>query len=245
MPNRGKGTYSIQSVENALDVLEALCEGDDEVRVSRLSEHLGMNKTSVFRLLATFEKRGYVERGEDTGTYRLGLTAYETSQKLLSKMGLLRKAKPIMEQLVRECDEAAYLAVRRDREVLFLDLVDTTQQIKIVSLVGRRFPLETTAAGRLFLAHATNDAQDRKLTAVRNAGSASDRGALGDGIASIAVPLFRAGGELPGCLCLVGPDFRFGAERVERRLLPHLKETGEIISSLLGHLGHYLGGERL
>ena len=72
MPSRDKESYSIQAVENALDVLEALSEIDDDVRISQLSEKLAMNKTSVFRLLATFENRGYVEREELSGKYRLG-----------------------------------------------------------------------------------------------------------------------------------------------------------------------------
>ena len=83
MPSRDKESYSIQAVENALDVLEALSEIDDDVRISQLSEKLAMNKTSVFRLLATFENRGYVEREEQSGKYRLGLSAYEIGQKFL------------------------------------------------------------------------------------------------------------------------------------------------------------------
>ncbi len=102
MPQRQKESYSIQSVANALDVLEALCDEGDEVRISQLSEKLGMNKTSIFRLLATFENRGYVEKEQKSGKYRLGLTAYEMSQKMLTKMDLLRKAKPVIEKLKDE-----------------------------------------------------------------------------------------------------------------------------------------------
>ena len=251
MPARGKDSYSIQSVENALDVLEALCDEGDEVRISRLSERLGMNKTSVFRLLATFENRGYVEREPDSGTYRLGLSAYEIGQKFLSRMGLLRKAKPVMERLVRECNEAAYLAVRREKEVLFFDMVDTAHQVKIVSLVGSRYPLAATAAGKVILANAAVRQGARELddyghladefSAVRKKGACLDRGALGEGIASAAVPLYRAGGETSGSLCFVGPDFRMSPDKIEEEFLPQLKEAGEIISSKLGHLGGYLG----
>ena len=116
MPSRDKESYSIQAVENALDVLEALSEIDDDVRISQLSEKLAMNKTSVFRLLATFENRGYVEREERSGKYRLGLSAYEIGQKFLSRMGLLRHARPVAERLARGCNEAVYIAVRRRKE---------------------------------------------------------------------------------------------------------------------------------
>jgi DNA-binding IclR family transcriptional regulator len=241
-------------VENALDVLEALCDEGDEVRISRLSEKLGMNKTSVFRLLATFENRGYVERENGSGKYRLGLSAYEIGQKFLSRMGLLRKAKPIMERLVRDCNETAYLTVRRDQDVLFLDLVDTSQQVKIVSLIGRRYPLMSTSAGKVILANSSRQDQDvsekdafpgwaEERSHIHRRGSCADTGTLGEGITCVAVPLFRAGGELPGSLCLVGPDFRMPPERIEAEFLPHLKDAGDIISSKLGHIDPYLGKE--
>ncbi len=248
MPSRGKDSYSIQSVDNALDVLEALCEEEDEVRISRLSERLGMNKTSVFRLLATFENRGYVEREESSGKYRLGISAYEIGQKFLSRNTLLRKARPVMERLVRECNESIYLVVRRGEEVLFLDQVDTAQQVKIVSLVGKRYPVADTCAGKLMLAHgdpAENGSQIAKadLLKFQQQGYCFDTGRLGDGIASIAVPVFSTNDKLAGTLCFVGPDFRLPREKIIEEFLPRLKEAGEIVSSKLGFLGHYLGKE--
>lgn len=240
MPTRDKDSYSIQSVENALDVLEALCDEDGEVRISRLSEKLHMNKTSVFRLLATFEGRGYVEREAVSGKYRLGLTAYEVGQKLLSRMELLKQARPVMERLVRDCNEAAYLTVRRGDEVLFLHMVDTLQKVKIVSLVGRRFPAATTAAGQVLLAFGPptkgkHGPTTGDLAAIRSAGFCADSGTLGDDISSLACPIFCAGGTLNGALCMVGPDFRLTPEQV----LPQILEACTVISSKLGDHSSY------
>ncbi len=251
MPVRRKDSYSIQSVDNALDVLEALCEEGDEVRISHLSERLGMSKMIVFRLLATFENRGYVESEKGSGKYRLGLSAYEIGQKFLSRMGLLRKARPVMERMVRECDEAAYIAVRRGADVLFLDMVDTSQQVKIISLVGKRFPVEVPAAGRVLLAYAPAGGEAgvampslvKSLAKVRRQGFCLDQGAMGDEIASVAVPLFSTGGELKAALCFVGPNFRLSPKKIETLFLPRLKEAGDIISSKLGYLGNYLSWE--
>lgn len=246
MPVRGKDSYSIHSVENALDVLEALCEEPDDIQISRLSEKLGMNKTSVFRLLATFENRGYVEKEEQTGKYRLGLSAYEIGQKLLSRMVLLRKARPVMERFVRECDEAVYLVVRRDSQVLFLDLADTTQQVKIIPLVGQRFPLDSTAAGMVLCAHLPQDEETRNAlpndqrASIQSRGYCIDTDALGEGITSIAVPLFSSGGLASGCLCCVGPTYRMEQEQIDMELLPKLKEACLTISNKLGYFGPYL-----
>jgi IclR family transcriptional regulator, KDG regulon repressor len=245
VPSRDKESYSIQAVENALDVLEALSEIDDDVRISQLSEKLAMNKTSVFRLLATFENRGYVEREERSGKYRLGLSAYEIGQKFLSRMGLLRHARPVIERLARGCNEAVYIAVRRRKEVLFLDMVDTTQKVKIVSLVGNRYPLEITAAGQILLAFSKGETSavadsGKTATAIRSHGYAQDKDALGDGIASIAAPLFGHGGKLHGVVCVVGPEFRLTDDFLDKQVLGALRDACAIISSKLGWHSPYI-----
>ena len=149
---RNKADYAVHSVENALDLLDAICDEGGEARVTQLSQRLGMSKASVFRLLATFENRGFVERSEDSLKYRLGLSACEMGQKIVARMGVLRKARPTMDRLARQCNESVYYVVRRNDYLLMLDMVDSAQQVKIVALVGQRFPLATTAAGRIFLA---------------------------------------------------------------------------------------------
>lgn len=247
MPSRDKESYTIQSVENALDVLEALGEGPDDVRISHLSSRLGLNKTSVFRLLATFERRGYVEKEDQSGTYRLGLTAYEIGQKFLMRMNLLRKARPMMERLAFKCDEAVYLAVPRDDQVLFLDMVDTSQQVKTITLVGQRFSIKETAAGKAILATAGNHLDTDKLgltpdenRAIVDNGGAIDHGVLGEDIASVAVPVSDTNDDHLGALVVVAPDFRMGADRIHDQILPLLIEAGEITSSRLGHVDHLI-----
>ncbi len=242
MPSRDKESYSIQAVENALDVLEALSDIEDDVRISQLCEKLAMNKTSVFRLLATFENRGYVEREEQSGKYRLGLSAYEIGQKFLSRMSLLRYARPVAERLARECGEAVYVVVRRRKEALFLDMVDTSHKVKIVPLTGRRFPLELTAAGQVLLAfsppaqeaNSTSQPAAANLATIRRLRYALDSNTIGEGITTVAAPLFGVSGKLHGALCVVGPEFRFNAATIEKSVLNPLIETCSIISSKLG-----------
>jgi DNA-binding IclR family transcriptional regulator len=165
-------------------------------------------------------------------------------------MGLLRKARPVVNRMVRECDEAAYIAVRRGSDVLFLDMVDTSQQVKIISLVGKRYPIEVPAAGKVLLGcdaagEIAGDKPDltESLAKIRRQGFCADQGAMGDGIASVAVPLFGSGGKIQGALCFVGPDFRLPREKVEIELLPRLQEAGNIISSKLGYFGDSLNRE--
>ena len=64
MPSREKDSYNIRSVENALNLLEALADEENKCSLAQLSQRLDMTKASLFRLMATFENHGYVERGQ-------------------------------------------------------------------------------------------------------------------------------------------------------------------------------------
>lgn len=236
----GKTNYTLQSVENALDLLEALGEGEgEEIRIASLCQTLRLDKGRIFRLLFTFEKRGYVEKFK-TGRYRLSSSAFEMAQRLLNRPPLLRKARPVMECLVWKCKEAVYLCLRKNHEVLLLDMFDTLEQVKVVSLVGKRFPLQQTAAG-LVLAEEMFSPEPPAAprgAAIEYHDHARDMNALGDQIASLAVPLRSEGCTVCGSICLVGPAYRFSSERIERELLPLLKEARDVISSRLGHFSH-------
>lgn len=234
---REKASYSIQSVERALSLLEILSEEGDELRIARLSERLDMDRARVFRLLATFEQRGYVERVGSSGRYRLGLPVFEMGQKLLQRMSLLRKAKPVMEHLARQCDEAVYLAIPHSEQFLMLDMVDTTQKVGTVSLIGQRFDLAGTAVGRVVF-------EGRRMCVAgiqgmhRPVREDQDHGVLGAGISSLASALRNSRGEVEACLCLVGPEFRFQEPRLSVHLLPLLREATAVISSRLGFISH-------
>src|SRR5512142_1974316 len=110
---REKVNYAIQSVSHALDILESFTRTEDELGVTELSKRLGLHKNNVFRLLATLESRGYMEQNKITGNYRLGLKVLELGQVFIKHMGLLKMARPVLEEIVERSNETAYLAVIR------------------------------------------------------------------------------------------------------------------------------------
>jgi IclR family KDG regulon transcriptional repressor len=97
-PRRGetKSLPVVKAVDHALDVLEALGGDREEHGVTELAKELGFSKNNVFRLLATFQERGYVEQNLKTENYRLGLKVFEMSQVYLHKSGLVRHARPLL-----------------------------------------------------------------------------------------------------------------------------------------------------
>lgn len=236
LPNRPPKKYIIRSVESALDLLEAFCDEGEDIGVTRLSERFGLAKSKVFRLLATFEHRGYVEKKID-GCYRLSSSAFEVAQKLLGQFVLLRKARPVMESLAWKCREAVYVGIRKGEEVLLVDMFDTLEQVKVVPLIGNRYPLQNVACGVVLLPGSASAAGEM---VTQRSDYAADNGALGEGTSSLAVPLYEARKEICGSLCLVGPSFRFTAERTATELLPLLRDAGEVISMNLGYVPGYV-----
>jgi DNA-binding IclR family transcriptional regulator len=205
-----------------------------------------MTKASLFRLMATFESHGYVERGHGSSEYKLGLAAFEVGQKLLSRMTLLHKTRPVMAQLVRQCNETVYLVVQRDDDALFLEMTDNDQKVKVVPLNGRRFALTSCAAGKTLLAFDERTNKERisqnpqlteELRSCREQGFCIDRDGIGEGSTCIAVPLLNAEGQTCGSLAMVGPSFRMDNETINNQLLPAIKAAGEMASARLGHIG--------
>lgn len=243
MPSRDKDSYNIRSVENALLLLEALAEEGNRCSLAQLSQRLDMTKASLFRLMATFENHGFVERGKRSGEYQLGMAVYEVCQKLMSNMSLLRKAKPVMAQLARQCEETVYLVVQRDDDALFLEIADNNQKVKVVTLTSRRFPLDSCASGRIFLTfdpanqHLLEQRRDLNdsIALCRDRRYCIDHNGIGEGSTCIAVPLFESGEDLVGCLALVAPTFRMDESRINHEILPALKSSGEMISARLGY----------
>lgn len=240
MSGRDKDSYNIRSVENALHLLEALASDGDRCSLAQLSDRLDMTKASLFRLMATFENMGYVERGVRAGEYQLGMGAFETSQKLLARMPLLRHARPVMSHLARQCDESVYLVVRRGGDALFLEMADNDQKVNVAPLTSHRFALDNCAPGKLMLAFSQGLPTETEGAAsggseYRSQRYCVDHDGLGEGSSALAVPLFQQKQKLAGCLTIVAPTFRMDERRISNELLPALKAAGDMISARLGY----------
>lgn len=251
---REKGVYSVQAVVKAIDLLEALAQGGESPSIVVLEKKLGLSHNKAFRLLATLEDKGLVERNKVNNTYNLGLQAFEMAQHILKSDNLIRMAHPIMVELARKLDEAIYFTVANNNEVLFLDMVDSFQQIKTADLVGKRFPFFTNAAGKVIKSVSSlnlsvraskksgiKDAQqlEVELDEIRRKGVAVDFNGLGEGICTVAVVIRDYAGKVVGALTLLAPSFRMLQDRLEKVVIPCMLESGELLSMKFGYSRAY------
>ena len=253
MVRREKHDYRIQAVVHALDVLEQFA-GDAELGVTELSTRLGLYKNNVFRVLATLESRGYVEQNRATERYRLGVKCLQLGRSYIQHTSLVQHAGLVLREVVDACAETAYVAVRHNRTIVPIDVIEPEQAVRIVSPIGRSLPLYRTAAGRVHLAFeersdghiripegpdAEQTAADRERLAVELDRIARDGYALDIGedvadVCTVAVPVRDHTRSVVGSLAISGPIYRMDEERLRRELVPLAVRAGHDLSGRLG-----------
>lgn len=259
---RPKSDYVIQTVSNALRLLESFRE-EEELGVTELSRRLELHKNNVFRLLATLEERGYIEQCAETERYRLGTRCLELGQSFNRTRSLLRRARPVLESLAAESGETAHLGTLQEFEVLHLDAQAAGELVVAGERVGRRLPAHCTALGKSLLAHAGDKALrefDRHVVADARLPSLTDRtitdrdkffehlrSVAGEGIAidleecvpglcCVAAPVFGASGSPVAALSVSGPAFRLTEDVLRRDIAPAVQKAAELLSRQLGQL---------
>jgi len=258
MAKKDKSEYIIQAVSHALDLLEQFHGEVDELGVTELSKRLKLHKNNVFRLLATLESRGYIEQNRATENYRLGLKSLELGQTFVKQMGLLRQARPILDRIVQECNETAYVAIFKEGYVVYLDVVETDLTVRVVSRVGSRLPGYCTATGKVHLAFmsdedvdhlypsnelkaytpttlATKTALREELRKIFEQGYAIDNEELDSGVRCIACPIRDYTRRIVGAISISGPTMRFSDERIDKELIPLARQAADDLSTRLGY----------
>ena len=85
MDNLEKNVKTIQSVHRALDILEFAVFSGNGQKLSTITEHCHLNKTTAFHLIKTLEARGYLEQSPDTLSYKTGGKVFELAPSLVRR----------------------------------------------------------------------------------------------------------------------------------------------------------------
>lgn len=154
---------SIRAVERALDVLQCFTSQTPELTMSQISERIGLNKSTVHRLLLTLERNRFVERDPVTGMYRPGLRLLQMASLAMEQNNLRRLAVPFLQKLRDEYRENVNLALLDGADVIYVDVIEGSQRVKLAAIPGQRLPAFCTASGKAILAFLPEDQIKRVL----------------------------------------------------------------------------------
>jgi IclR family transcriptional regulator, KDG regulon repressor len=247
-------SQSVRAVERALDILLCFTREEPTRSLTQIAESVHMSKTTVHRLLTTLENKRFITRDKVSGLYRLGFRFIEMAALVLQDVELHRWAYPYLQRLSAEFGETIDLSILDGSHVIYLEVIESSQRVKLAAAVGQRLPAIFTASGKALLAYLPEDQvkniindnlatsknngdapisemlADLKATAERGYAIAEQE--YEDAINAVAAPIFGVERYPIASVAIVGPSFRLTKDRLPALGESLCKMTQEISSEV-------------
>jgi len=245
---------AIQVIERMMSLLDALAARPDPVSLKELSLATGLHPSTAHRILNDMVLGRFVDRGEQAGSYRLGMRLLELGNLVKARLSVREAALDPMRELHRKTGQTVNLSLRQGDEIVYVERSYSERSgMQVVRAIGGRAPLHLTSSGKLFLAqddprvvrtyatrtglagHTRNSITElpkleRELSMVRARGFARDNEELEIGVRCIAAGIRDDSGRLVAGLSVSAP-----AERMQDDWIEDLLNTAGRISARLGH----------
>lgn len=257
MSDQNSGT-----VARVVRVMQELAGTVGDVALSNLAEALALPPSTVHRLLQLLAESGIVERGAEGQRYRVGREFYRIALLVAANTGTREIARPVLRSLADACAETCALCeyLPSSHRFMVVDHVRSKHPLRYEMAELQPQSLVWGASGRSILAFLPNEARDaaladagpapatgtpppprsqmlRVLAEIRRDGYAHTEGQRIPGAVAFGAPVYRAGHEVFGGLCITIPEMRFDRGRrgrIVELLLHHARE-------LSGIFGHHVG----
>jgi IclR family KDG regulon transcriptional repressor len=251
--------FTIQPVENALNIIELFLKYKKEIGVSELAKLTGLNVSTAHHLATILLSRGYLKQKQRRGPYSLGFKYLEFTSAIQSQLQLRDVADPFLEKLSVTVGESVNLAVLDSREVVYIECIESDQNLRTFTKLGNRVPLYATGVGKIFLANmrieelseylesvelnlrTDNTIVDVKklkeeLAKILAHGYAIDNEEMELGIKCVACAIRNWEGQVVAAISVSGPSSRLNVARIND-LVPLINSCSLEISRSLGYKG--------
>ncbi|SDN45174.1 IclR family transcriptional regulator [Afipia sp. GAS231] len=141
----------VQSVDRALLIIETLAEDDEGYRLTDLAVRTGLSPSTVHRLLATLEKRRFVQFDRDASMWHIGAQSFAVGSTFVRRRNFVTQALPFLRKLRDQTRETANLAVVDDGAMVVLTRVESREIMRSVTKVGGRVPMVASGLGKALL----------------------------------------------------------------------------------------------
>jgi DNA-binding IclR family transcriptional regulator len=213
--------YSVPALEKSLDVLEFLAVQERPITLTGISQSLGRSPSELFRILSVLQRRGWISRLQDD-SYQLSARLFELAHGFPPSKKLVDVALPIMRSLANDLRQSCHLSIANEGEQLVILAIESPGPAGVFVRAGTRFPLATTASGRVVIA-LSPDLQaprkvraptpegaerqvpkdlDQRLELIRQRGCEEIAGEWLDAVVDICWPIFDVRGEVVAVLAV-------------------------------------------
>jgi IclR family transcriptional regulator, acetate operon repressor len=226
-----KSSYIIPNLDRALRVMELLADNPKGLTMSEISDALEIPKNSAFRITATMEHRGFLERDPISKAFILTNKMTNISHSTIAEKSLVENAWPSMQKLRDECMETILFGTLIDTKGVVLEQASARHSFKFTVDIGTQFDLHTAAPGKAILAYMSSSEQDHfikamsfeaftkntitnavdyqeELIKVKAQGYGIDCDEEREGMRCIAAPVFNSKRQAIAAIWLTGPSSR-------------------------------------
>jgi DNA-binding IclR family transcriptional regulator len=146
------------SVHRAMAVLELLAQSPVGLTVTELAESLGQTKTTAFRILATLQNTGYVDKDPKTALYGLTFKIVTLSYRLMLTRGVYEFLTPVLRALASETRELVRLAIAEDEKLRWIAQANGSEErVRLQADLGDSIALHASASGKAWLSTLPGD----------------------------------------------------------------------------------------
>jgi len=212
------GNDGVAAVEKALSLLDCFKPGAESQSLAALAQASGMHKTTVYRLMNSLERMGYVTRSQ-SGSYSLGHRVLYLGKLFEQSFHLSSVVEPALHALAALSKESASYYVHDNGQRLCLFRAEPSEGLRETRLAGTSLPLDDTAIGQVIRYWGLGE----KIFDEPPALPLFSSGARDIHTAAFATPIFGTSDKFMAALTLTGPASRLNAAR----------ESGELVAALL------------
>ena len=226
----------VAAVERALAILDAFTEQDRSLTLAQVATRTGFYKSTILRLAASLEKKGYLIRLAD-GAWRLGAAAARLGAVYQAAFDLGDIVEPVLQQVVAETGETAAFHVRDGKVRISLYRVESPQRIRDHVRQGEHLPLDRGAGGKVLLAFTGGKGEESEQ--IRRDKLCVSRGDRIADLGGISAPVFSDGLKLVGALTVSLPLSRFDEAAVKKHRSVVLTHAAALTRTLGGDASIY------
>ena len=244
------------TVSKALSLLSFFAPDRTEIGLSDLTRLSGMNKATVYRLMAELQESGFVEQGENDRAYRLGPQVLHLAALREASTPILSVSRRILRELSDETGETTHVSLGHDSWVQTLSHAYSPRHATKVTMDdAQTVTYHATSSGLAILAFADPEFVDQvlsqplkvhtsktlvdpaeiraKLDHIRKTGLSDTLGSFELEVHSHAVPIFGADRRAIGALAVAAPAARMSPEQQDT-IRTALRRAGAALTHRIG-----------
>jgi len=252
--------YVVKVLEKAMKILDVFSRAENAFTLDDLTKRTGLDKSTVFRILRTMEKNGYIRYDQEDGYYRLGLRFMELGGVVYSSTSVRKSAAPFLDAVARSLKATILVGVIIDDRFSYIDKKEGDSILRIPSYLGAKMLPTESSLGLTLLAFMDTAERRRllreyplkkhteltvtrlkdveaRLDTARQMGYFLERGEFFDGVVQIGVPIWGEAGRLVAALGASAHEFRASDENIGKAV-HELTETARLISRELGFMNN-------